>query len=200
MTIVITTVIAELIQSIANENERNAVDQIYRKYYKFMVAKAFDILKNMPDAEDAVQETFYRISCNVEDFLHPERTETAALISVYTHNVAVNMYNKKKRQSNLFDQSGDFEEIAEACMDPDEDLDQIVVNNETIDIVRFAVNRLDNPYRQVVLLKYFYNMKNTEIAEYLGIDHNTINWRIFRAKQLLREILGEDGYERITCR
>ena len=200
MTIVITTVIAELIQSIANENERNAVDQIYRKYYKFMVAKAYDILKNMPDAEDAVQETFYRISCNVEDFMHPERPETVALISIYTHNVAVNMYNKKKRQMNLFDQSGDFEEMAEACIDPDEDIEQLVINNETVDIVRFAVNRLDNPYRQVVLLKYFYNMKNIEIAEYLGIDHNTINWRIFRAKQLLREILGEDGYERITCR
>ena len=200
MTIVITTVIAELIQSIANENERNAVDQIYRKHYKFMVAKAYDILKNMPDAEDAVQETFYRISCNVEDFMHPERPETVALISIYTHNVAVNMYNKKKRQSNLFDQSGDFEEMAKACMDPDEDLDQIVVNNETIDIVRFAVNRLDNAYKQVVLLKYFYHMKNIDIAEYLGIDHNTINWRIFRAKQLLREMLGEDGYERITCR
>ena len=174
--------------------------QMVRQYEKDLLRICCMYLRDVSLAEDAVQETFYRISCNVEEFLHPERTETAALISVYTHNVAVNMYNKKKRQANLFDQSGDFEEIAEACIDPDEDLDQIVVNNETIDIVRFAVNRLDNPYRQVVLLKYFYNMKNIDIAEYLGIDHNTINWRIFRAKQLLREILGEDGYERITCR
>ena len=200
MTAVITMVIAELIQSIENEDERYAVDQIYRIHYQLMFSRANEILNNEHDAEDAVQETFYRISRNVEDFMHPESPTTVALISIYTRNVALNMYNRKKRQAKLFDQSEDFEEKIAAFMDPDEDIQQLVINNETIDIVRQAINRLDDAYRDVILLKYFFFMKNTDIARHLDICQNTVNWRIFKAKELLRDMLGEDGYERITCR
>ena len=40
-------------------------------------------------------------------------------------------------------------------------------------------------------------MRNTDIARVMNIGTNLVNGRIFRAKNKLREILGEEGYERL---
>ena len=52
----------------------------------------------------------------------------------------------------------------------------------------------------VILLKYFYHKRNIDIADILGIEGSQVNGRLFRAKKMLREILGEEAYERITNR
>lgn len=67
-------------------------------------------------------------------------------------------------------------------------------------MVRNAINQLDDMYRDIVLMKYFYHKRNLDIAEILGIESSQVNGRLFRAKKMLREILGEEAYERITNR
>ena len=71
-----------IIQAIENDQERDAVARIFELYYKRMYKRAFDILNNSHDAEDAVQETFLRISSNVRDFMDTDSPETIALISI----------------------------------------------------------------------------------------------------------------------
>lgn len=190
--------ILELIQAIENDDERDVVEQIFHRYYKFMMAKAMGILHNHHDAEDAVMETFRHISENVKTFMGLSRDETAALISIYTRNVAINFYKHKKKQRELFDMSGDTEAY-QACGDSTQgDPQALIITAETVDLVRAAVNRLDDKYREVIILKYFYHMKNVEIAGVLQLEPNTVNSHVFRARKLLKEIMGEEGYERIT--
>lgn len=163
-----------------------------------MMAKSMSILNNYHDAQDAVQETFRCISENVKAFMNLDSDETAALVSVYTRNVAINMYNRNKRQQELFDMGGEAEN-RQAYGDSEQGNPQaLIVNDETIAIVRNGINQLDDKYRDVIILKYYYHMKNVEIAEVLKIEPGTVNTHVARAKKKLREILGEEGYERIT--
>ena len=190
--------ILELIQTIENDEEREVVERIFHQYYKYMMARAQSILNNHHDAEDAVMETFCRISENVKQCMHLEKTETAALVSIYTRNVAINLYNRKKKQQEIFDMSGEIESC-QACGDPLSGNPQaLIVGDETVDIVRDAVNQLEAKYRDAIVLKYYYHMKNVEVANIMGLEAKTINSHIFRAKSKLKEILGEEGYERIT--
>ena len=64
--------------------------------------------------------------------------------------------------------------------------------------MRNGINQLDDKYRDVIILKYYYHMKNVEIAEVLKIEPGTVNTHVARAKKKLREILDKVGYERIT--
>lgn len=189
-----------IIQAIENDQERDAVARIFELYYKRMYKRAFDILNNSHDAEDAVQETFLRISSNVKDFMDTDSPETIALISIYTRNVALNMYNRKKKQNSLFDQRKDISEMDLDLVATGEDVEEIVINKETVELVHKAINQLDDMYRDVILLKYFYHKRNIDIADILGIEGSQVNGRLFRAKKMLREILGEEAYERITNR
>lgn len=56
-----------------------------------------------------------------------------------------------------------------------------------------AIQRLPEQYQSVVILKYFNDMKLSEIAETLQIPEGSVSAYLFRAKQELRNILKE-GY------
>ena len=189
--------ISMILMSIEDEKQRSDVEQIWNLYGKIMLAKAYGILGNMQDAEDAVQEAFLRISKNAEDFSEPKSPGTIALVSIYTRNVSINMYRRNKKRNELFGSDGDVDNVIDAAAES-EDIAQLIVNDETVEIVRRAINMLDEPYKDVILLKYYYHKKNIEIAEVLGVDANTVNGRVFRAKKKLKELIGEEGYARLS--
>ena len=180
--------ISLLILTIEEEEQRAVIEQICDLYYKNMMKLSMDILNNKQDAEDAVQDAFYNIARHAEMFLNLQANETAALVSTYTRNAAINIYNRKKRTAQLFVPLDDTGHHADIPCD-EQTLDKLLENAETADAVRQAVKLLKEPYRDVIYLKYFYHYKNIDIARVLHTTPNEVNVRIFRAKQKLRAIL-----------
>ena len=190
--------ILSYIQSIEDYNKRRIVEDIYDLYYKHMTACALNILCNHHDSEDAVQDAFYNITATYELFADAAAPATAALVHIYVRNAAINIYNKNKRHSKVVMLCDNIEEVAKDIVDEDADVQRIVIDNETTEIVSEAVDKLDTMYRDLVIMKYYYHMRNVDITQVLNIDSNKVNGRIFRAKQKLKEILGTEAYERIT--
>ena len=190
--------ILEIIQAIENDEEREKVEMLFHQYYKFMMARAKKILHNHHDAEDAVMETFRCISENVKIFMNLNPNETAALISICTRNMALNMYKHKQRQQGIMDISENMDNYQSCGACVEETPQSLVVNDETVSIVHDAIRQLDEIYRDVIVLKYFYHLKNVDISHVLRMEQNTVNSHIFRAKQKLKDIIGEEGYERIA--
>ncbi|MBE6697052.1 MAG: RNA polymerase sigma factor [Ruminococcaceae bacterium] len=176
--------------------QQAALTLIYELYYKQMYQKAYDILRNPQDAEDAVQEAFYRVCLNAKDFSQPHSQSTAALIHTYTKNVAINHYHKKKRQLSLIAEQEQMDDVPESKeSDPAEQMErqEIAVRLDA------AVDALEQRYREVIRLKYYEHKHNKEIAEMLGLSQSVVNGRVFRAKRALRKILeSREGGK--TCR
>ena len=91
--------------------QRESLTLIYELYYGKMYQMAYVVLRNKQDAEDAVQEAFYRVCCNAEVFAHPYSKSTAALIHVYTRNVVINHYHQKKRRTALISDAPDADSM-----------------------------------------------------------------------------------------
>lgn len=168
--------------------QRKTLTLIYERYYAQMYKKAYAVLQNRQDAEDAVQEAFYRVCLNAEVFAQPHSNATAALIHVYTRNVVINHYHKKKRRNALLSDAVDADLLIDEQMC---DLELLMAREEDSARIRRAVDALEPHYREVIQLKYYENKKNTEIAELLGLGQNVVNGRIFRAKNALRRLLSE---------
>lgn len=183
--------ILAVLQTIENDQQRDAVEQLFRLYHKSMMVKAYEILHNWHDAEDAVQETFIKVSRNIDDFLPVDTSSAKSLIGVYTRNVAINIYNRKKRQNKLFYLKQDISEMNLESHDPDDNVLELVINQETIAALHQAIDCLDDMHRDVILLKYYYGKKNIEIADIMCVDVNVINARVFRAKKKLMNFLKE---------
>ena len=101
------------------------------------------------------------------------------------------MYNRKKRQNKLFYSKQDITEMSLESDDPDDDVLELIINQETIEALRRAIDCLDDMHRDVIMLKYYYHKKNIEIADIMCVDVNVVNARIFRAKKKLMNLLKE---------
>lgn len=163
------------IQSIEDDNKRRIVEDIYDLYYKHMTACALNILRNYHDSQDAVQDAFYNITATYELFADAAAPATASLVHIYVKNTAINIYNKNKRHSNVATLCDNIEEVAKDIVDEDADVQRIVIDNETTKIISEAVDKLDDMYRDLIIMKYYYHMRNVDIAQILNIDSNKIN-------------------------
>lgn len=83
--------IEAFILTIEDDNKRRIVENIFDLYYKHMMACALDILRNEHDAQDAVQDAFYKITATYERFANATSPQTEALVHIYVKNAAICM-------------------------------------------------------------------------------------------------------------
>ncbi len=73
----------------------------------------------------------------------------------------------------------------------DSTADKVLMNDETFDKVRLAVQALPLKYREPVVLRYLQELSMGEIAQILSISKNALQVRLSRARERLRGDLAE---------
>lgn len=126
-------------------------------------------------AEDLSQEAFARV------FAHRRNFDPAGRFSTWLWRIALNLcYDELRRRARRPELSLSAEEndpmadVAETSPAPDESLER----SEKLGEVRSALQQLGEPYRTVVILRHFENLKFCEIAEVLGIPEGTVKSRM----------------------
>lgn len=186
-----------LIQEISNDEECDAITQIFNLYYPRMKNVAYDVLRNPQDAEDAAMNAIKYMCRHPGMFVEYKSPQTISLIMLCTKTSAIDMFRTNRRRSQfIFSLDGVDEEtrnIIEEIPDPDIP-SEIIISQENREMLSEAIDSLDEIYRTPILLRYNHQMKNTEIAELLNIDVNKVNNRIFRAKKILGQKIKDLGY------
>ncbi len=186
--------ILALIQNIENEDEQDAINELFNTYFPRMQKFAFDILNNTQDAEDAAMEAMRYICLHAENFVEYKSQKTIGLIFICVRSASIDLYRRKQKRNELFTSIDCFDGNSQYVPEEDQSLSDIAICDENRACINKALSELEDMYRIPILMKYNYRMKNKEIAQFLNIDVNTVNGRIFRAKKLLKEKLKELGY------
>ena len=84
-------------------------------------------------------------------------------------------------------------DFSSAALSPDDQL----VEAERADSVRAALLRLAEPYRAVLVLKHYENLKFREIAEVLGIPEGTVKSRMAEALDRLSRLLRSGNRDKL---
>ena len=180
--------IFQILQTIEDDDQRFAIEQIFNRHYKRMVRVGMKILHDKSDAEDAAMEAFRYMSQKAELFLNYESRDTLGLIYLCIRRAAVDIYRKNKRKNRIYERMEEKETV-EDLPDSCEEILKILITEESKAMLFEAIQELDDLYRMPILLKYYFHMRNTEIADFIGVDVNTLNSRIFRAKQMLQKAM-----------
>lgn len=131
-------------------------------------------LKDIHLAEDAVQETLLRAWRNASRF-HGEGSETTWITRIAINVCKSYLRSPWKRRRA-----------------PAEELDSLFApadDPQVDDTLPHAILALSRPYREVVILYYYQELKAREIAEVLGLNISTVTARLSRARKELRERL-----------
>lgn len=150
-------------------------DRAYRSYGSLLYRLCYSFLSSGADAEDAVQEVFYRFMKKAPRFSCDEH-EKAWFISV-AQNVSRDML--RRRRVRTTDELDELNEAAEP-----ETEEKGVLN---------AIFALPEKYRTVFVLHYLEENSVSDTAQLTGISESAVKMRLSRGRELLRGRLGDMG-------
>jgi RNA polymerase sigma-70 factor (ECF subfamily) len=174
-----------------------AYNTMVSKYYDRIYARVSQLLKNRQDAEEVTQDAFIRAHRGLENF------RGDASFSTWLYQIATNLahnrywywFRRKRDQSISFDQplSEDGDLTLENVMPCGaEDPAQAAVTQEFVDRVAQCMEGLNEKHKEVLILRNVKNLSYDEIAQQLEISVGTVKSRIARARDSLRELMGDD--------
>jgi RNA polymerase sigma-70 factor (sigma-E family) len=167
---------APLAQRVDVDRDRE-VEALFNKHYMPMCRLAFVILGDSYLAEETVMDSLLKTFSGWRRIRDPERAE------FYLKRAVVNQCRSKirrkmveKRASALMDRSG-----AISTWDPE--------HSETRRVVWEAVRKLPERQRACVVLRYYEDLPENEIAEVLDCSVGTVKSQLFKARQKLESFL-----------
>lgn len=177
----------EELKAIFNElrnGNKEAIEELYKKYNKMIYGVAFSILKNKDDSEDVVQTVFSKLY-TIDQNKIPNDKEATWLYTV-TKNEALQLLRKKSDSYDL-----------EKVYNIENQNNEI---NELIDKENYnqLINKLDSKEKEIVSLKVISNFSFKQISELLGEPIGTVKWRYYKAIYALRIMLSNLGMFIIT--
>lgn len=191
----------EIIMSIENEEDRTFMETLYYEYSEKMYLTAMNVLNNHHDAQDCVHETIARIinEDKIDTFRQAQnKNYLIKLIVTATRNNAINIYNKNQRRNShvfsttVYDEENEKWDIMD-IPDAENDVQKIIINEETCKIMHDLINKLDFIYHDVIVLMQM-GYSYEDIAGMFGITVEAVRKRYSRARAKLREMGGKDLY------
>ncbi len=174
----------------AGQGDRNAFDELVRRYSSRMVNVAYQVLGDRELAEDVAQETFLRA------YKSAARYRQISKFSTWLYTIALNLCRNELRRRKFKTYS--LEGMAERDEDskirvdiPDEktqpDLD--MERKEAGTLVRQAVEKLPEKFKAPLVLRDIQELTYEEISKILDLPEGTVKSRINRGRMRVKEIL-----------
>ena len=155
---------------------RAAFEELFARYHKLLYSFFGRRLNNSERAEDLTQETFLAV------IRAASRYEPRALVRTYLYGIALKLLAAERRKfltSKRLEQS-----------DPEPKTDG---TPECVLWVRRAMEMLDAPDREILMLREYEQLSYSDIAELLRIPVNTVRSRLFRSRLALKTYLESDS-------
>lgn len=149
------------------------IGEMIQTYEKDLLRLCCMYLKDRTMAEDAVQETFVKAYRNLKNF-RGESNEKTWLVRI-----AINVCKDMQRTA-WFQNLGRMVNLDDVKLPQETE-----VRSEVVEQIMSLPKKL----KEVVLLFYYENMNQSEIAEALGVSVTTVHRRLNKAREALRLLL-----------
>ena len=149
--------------------------RVYDEYSGKVMGYLRARIRNTAEAEDLCSEIFEKVLRKAEDY-DQSKAAVGTWIFTITRNTLIDFFRRKKPQEEL------DENISE-----DGEIDDSLLNTETLSELASALQALPQQLRDIVVLRYYDGKPLTEIAEMMGLSYGAVKLRHQNALLLLRE-------------
>jgi RNA polymerase sigma-70 factor (ECF subfamily) len=171
----------------AGRKDAGAFAGLIRRYERMALSVAYGILSNADAAGDVVQEAFLRAWERLGELKEPGRF--SAWLCGITRNLAIDACRQGRHMKHAADVGG-VEALVVADergdADPLEELDR----RERHALIASALQSLDETTRPMVIMRYYDGLSSKQIGEALGVSSASVDMRLSRARQQLKQMLG----------
>lgn len=172
----------------AIDGDEQAYAELMDRYKDAIYYMLLKMVNNKNDAEDLTIEAFGKAFKNIEQYT-PNFAFSTWLFKIATNN-CIDFIRKKKANLVSIDHTEDENEITPPplqshTLDPEEDM----IKSQKVDLMRSVIHKLKPRYRNLIELRYFKEYSYEEIAQQLNLPLGTVKAQLFRARELLFNIL-----------
>jgi len=170
------------------KGNKNAFRLLVLRYQRMIFSFLGKFLFQAQVMEDLAQETFLRAYRHSADFNVEKGASFSTWLITIARNLAINEKSKKKRRR---EHPRSFMDMNQALKEesPQDILEKRNLNSR----VHNAINQLPEKFHTAVILSCFDELSLEEIAQIEECPVGTIKSRVFRGKQILRQILEKEN-------
>ena len=153
---------------------------IYTQYRDKVFGFVRSKIYNQTEVEDIVQTVFLKVYGNLDKY-----DETKASLSTWIYTITRNTvydYLKEKRDHPVL-------ELVDNTADSAEEPDDSILNNETLEELACALEKLPQNQRDIIILIYYKNLDRRKVAEMFGITYGQLRYLHDKAMKRLGELL-----------
>ncbi|MGN0308206.1 MAG: RNA polymerase sigma factor [Lachnospiraceae bacterium] len=175
------------------QGDEQAFSRLYELTYQKLYFFCYSILGNREDAQDALQETYIKIIENIHTL------ENDKLLLAWINRIAYSRCMKildKKRSQPM------ESEMLQAIIDEkmEDSLETQVMQSIESQSLHSILKNMDSIYRSVLILKYFEDLKISQISFILRVPEGTVKRRLHSARNLLKKEIQKKKPNKILYR
>jgi RNA polymerase sigma-70 factor (ECF subfamily) len=171
--------------------DRDAFGALVLRHQRGLVNYIFRLVGSRDVASDLSQEVFLKVFVSLASF-DPRYRFTTWLYRVASNRAIDHLRRRQPRTLSLSQPgSSDDAPAAPAIAGNEPSPDDVLRGRELESRISTAIAALPTGYRQLILLRHRQNCRYDEIARITRLPLGTVKNRIFRAREILRERLGD---------
>ncbi|MBE6584320.1 MAG: sigma-70 family RNA polymerase sigma factor [Ruminococcaceae bacterium] len=168
-----------------------AIQETDKKYGKYLLVIADNILHNRLDSEECLNDTYL----GTWNRIPPTRPASLqAFLTRIMRNISIGRFRQntadKRIPSELVTSLGELEE----CIAGDNSMDEERAARELAGIINQALHAMKDREQYIFVCRYYYADKISAIATSLGVSEVTVNRTLAKLRRDLKARLDEAGY------
>jgi len=171
--------------------KEDGFEELVRRYQRPIINYVYRMLNDYEGSLDVTQEVFIKVYNSLDRYSSDYKFST--WLYRIAHNAAIDhMRRNPAKQQSLETENGDGAyELQIECPKPTPEQDR--ERSEWRTEIDAVVKCLPPTYRDLILLRHSKDLSYDEIAEVTGLPLGTVKNRLFRAREMMRELLVERG-------
>ena len=176
----------------AVKGREDGFEELVRRYQRPIVGYVFRMLGDYDSSLDVTQEVFIKVYNSLARYSSEYKFST--WLYRIAHNAAIDHMRRNSVNSQSLEtesEDGAYQlQLESSGPTPEQDHQRSEWRAEIDSVIK----RLPGPYRELIVLRHSQDMSYDEIAEVTGLPLGTVKNRLFRAREMMREIFVERGF------
>lgn len=185
------------IELIANaiSGREDGFEELVRRYQRPITGYIYRMLNDYESSLDVTQEVFIKVYNSLERYSSDYKFST--WLYRIAHNAAIDYLRRNSANLQSLETEnadGAYQlQIESPLLSPEQERERSEWRSE----IEAVVKCLPSAYKELILLRHAQDLSYDEIAEVTGLPLGTVKNRLFRAREMMREIFIERGFDGI---
>lgn len=184
----------ELIEKAIGGRE-DGFEELVRRYQRPITAYVYRMLNNYDASLDVTQEVFIKVYNSLERYSSDYKFST--WLYRIAHNAAIDFMRKNSVSQQSIEAENADGSYQLQIESPNPTPEQERERSEWRKEIEAVVKCLPTVYRELILLRHAQDLSYDEIAEITNLPLGTVKNRLFRAREMMRELFNDRGFKGI---